>query len=83
MQHGVPRITAITAVALLGLSPTAVAHSHYEDATINMSQPNLTLTSSNVSATDIYFRNAEYSTLMMAHIVLMTIGWVFILPIGR
>lgn len=29
-----------------------------------------------------YFHDAEHSNLMVAHIVLMTLAWVFVLPIG-
>lgn len=29
-----------------------------------------------------YFRHPEYSYLILAHIALMTIAWVFVLPIG-
>lgn len=29
-----------------------------------------------------YFRHPEYSHLILAHIALMTIAWVFVLPIG-
>lgn len=29
-----------------------------------------------------YFRHPEYSYLMLTHIVLMTVGWVFVLPVG-
>lgn len=30
-----------------------------------------------------YFRHPEYSTLMVGHIVLMSIGWIFTLPLGK
>jgi len=41
-------------------------------------------TSSNATAAVpiSYFRHAGYSYLILAHIVLMAIGWVFVLPMG-
>lgn len=30
-----------------------------------------------------YFRHAEYSYLIVSHIVVMAVAWVFVLPVGK
>ena len=66
------RCAALAGAVLLTFSGLALAHDHGEDMAMNMSTP----------AADTYFQHGAYSELMSAHIVLMTIGWVFVLPIS-
>lgn len=77
------RFTALTGALLLGHISTVLAHGG-EDMSANaaLSQPELTL-SSNFTGPATHFQYGEQSTLMMAHIVLMTAGWVFVLPVGK
>ena len=42
-----------------------------------------TVVDSSVSVPQSYFAYHDFSSLLLAHIVLMTIGWLFILPISR
>jgi Domain of unknown function (DUF2427) len=87
MQPPSVRFVTFAGAALLGLASVAVAHSHDEDMNMDMgdpatSRPTITA-AANVAAPSTYFRYGEHSGLMMAHIFLMTIAWVFVLPIGR
>jgi len=74
---------------LLDLVSVALAHGHDEDSSMKMSTgTNL----SEVSRPHIYnttemgppsyFRHTECSRLMLLHIVLMSIAWIFVLPLG-
>ena len=72
-------------VAVLGLLPSVIAHGHDEDMDMSMVRPtmsNLTEVSP-VAVPMSYFRYSENSALLIAHISLMTISWVFVLPIGE
>jgi hypothetical protein len=74
----------LTVVALLGLLPLAVAHGHDEGMNKAMERPTIpTESDSAVADPTSYFRYGEHSSLMVGHIVLMTIGWVFVLPISE
>jgi len=81
-------------VVLLGLLPLAVAHGHDGDMAMDMNigkgepsivRPTIPSEPSNLANTEplSYFQYGEHSGLMFAHILLMTIGWVFVLPIGE
>lgn len=70
--------------ALLLLASGAVAHGHDED--MNMVTPSLPAVSSNSALPtepESYFQYGEHTGLLAAHILFMTIGWVFVLPIGK
>jgi len=76
-------ITSAGAVLLL-LASRAVAHGH--DEAMNMVTPSLpTVVSNSTLPTEpeSYFQYGEHTGLLAAHILLMTISWVFILPIGK
>lgn len=84
--------TLLTALSLLGLLPLAFSHgreSHGGDS-VGMfggafhvaSVSNNTMNSMESMQTS-YFSHPEFSGLMLAHIVSMTIAWFFILPIGE
>jgi hypothetical protein len=87
MQPPSPKFVTLAGAALLGLASVAVAHGHDEGMNMDMGKPTIArpvITSvANVTVPETYFRYGEHSGLMMVHIFLMTIAWVFILPIGR
>lgn len=87
MQPPSPRFVTFAGAVLLGLASIAVAHGHDEDMNMDMGDSSIarpTITSAaNVVAPSSYFRYGEHSGLMIAHIFLMVIAWVFVLPIGR
>jgi len=86
---------ALAGVVLLGLLPLAIAHGHDGDGDGEMamdmsmgeaSVPRPTIHSNltaEVPGPPSYFQYGEHSGLIVAHILLMTIGWVFVLPIGE
>jgi hypothetical protein len=79
----------LVGAVLLDLASVALAHGHDEDASMEMSSG---MNVSEVARPHIfnstemgppsYFRHPEYSGLMVAHIVLMSIAWIFVLPLG-
>jgi hypothetical protein len=80
---------AVAASALLlGSLPAVWAQHHHAESEMNMSPP-MTFHTSNMTsnhtsnAIPSYYSHEAYSGLMLAHIALMAIGWVFILPIGK
>ncbi len=87
MQSPSPKFVTLAGAVLLGLASVAVAHGHDENMNMDMGEPSIARPiisqAANVTAPESYFRYGEHSGLMMAHIFLMTIAWVFVLPIGR
>jgi len=86
MQPPSPNFVTFSSAVLLGLVSTAVAHGHDEDMNMNMgvssmAQPT-TASGANATVAETYFRHSEHSGLLAAHIFLMTVAWIFILPIG-
>jgi len=85
--------TAAAALLLLGLALTVSAHedgSHMGtavgvdmDMSLSESLSNITMSNSTIAAPINYFRHPEYSYMMLVHIILMTLSWVFVLPIGN
>ena len=86
-----PSYTVTSAcILLLGLLPFAIAHGHGHgdgDTAMEMGESsNSRPTIPPHAATDgpqSYFQYGDRSGLMLAHIVLMTLAWVFVLPIGE
>ena len=88
------RSILLTGFPLLGLLPLALVHGHDSHADDSMGMgmsggastiptvSNFTLNSMK-SLQPNYFSHAEFSGLMLAHIVVMIIAWFFILPIGK
>lgn len=79
------RYTALACVVLFTLARAALAHGHDDEITTSMGEPVLAQPSAIPSSSakpDTYFRYGERSALILAHIALMTIGWVFVLPIS-
>jgi hypothetical protein len=78
---------------LLGLALTVSAHedgSHMGtsagvdmDMSLSKSLSNITMSNSTIAVPINYFRHPEYSYMMLIHIILMTLSWVFVLPIGN
>ena len=74
---------------LLGFVSSAVAHGHDENQDMNIemggmpkSRPTMPPANGTMAEPASYFQLTEHTGLMFAHILLMTIGWVFVLPIG-
>lgn len=80
-------VATLAGVALLGLLPLAVAHGGHDedmDMDMNMNPPAVPAGSDSAGADPVtYFRYGGHSALMFAHILLMTVGWVFVLPVGE
>lgn len=82
--------SALAGAVLLGLVSVAVAHGHDEDMNMDMADSSIarptilsaTSTTTSVPVPDAYWNYGEHRSLLTAHIALMTIAWVFILPIG-
>ena len=90
MQKNLVNFTTIVGITLLSFLPKAIAHGH--DDTMNPNLDGAAHTSAaaslptSIGATeslDSYFQYGEHSGFMFAHIVLMTLGWVFLLPVGK
>jgi hypothetical protein len=86
------RRTLTTTILLFGLASLALAHGH-DDGEMLSSGGDSGLNEAAHTASFIdpdspdmgppnYFRHSEHSGLMLAHIVLMSVGWIFILPLG-
>jgi hypothetical protein len=82
---------ALAGALLLGLLlPLAAAHGHDEDASMamgmgmSMAEPAAPSPSATAEpAPPNYFTHPEHRGLMYAHIGLMTLAWVFVLPVGE
>lgn len=82
----------LTALAVVQGLPRVLAHGHDDS---NVMEPtsglgadlmNATSTSMNMKAPQppqSYFSEPNHSGVLLAHIVLMTIGWFFVLPVGE
>ncbi|KAF7876645.1 hypothetical protein EAF04_001730 [Stromatinia cepivora] len=85
-------LTLYSSLILLGLLPLIAAHGDDEpemDMGMQMSSVATTIATATDStvmnntevAESSYFQYPEHGGLMVAHIILMTIGWVFVLPL--
>jgi hypothetical protein len=90
MQPTSRKFVILAGVVLLGFTSSVVAHGHEEHEGMNMdmggtsnSSPVATATNGAMAEPASYFQLTEHTALMFAHILLMTIGWVFVLPIGE
>lgn len=90
MVHAVSLLVT-AAILLLGALPPSLAHDHGGhmenpvEVKASLSAPVLELNAMNssVALSQSYFTYPENSTLLGAHIVLMVIAWLFILPVGK
>ena len=90
-------LTKLTVLFLLGALPLALAHGHesHDGEMEGMGAPKMAhlassdsmsaaaMNSSSAAPQQSYFTYPNYGGLMLAHIVLMTIAWFFILPISE
>lgn len=89
MQPFLRRIATPAIVILLGFASIASAHGNDGDTRMEMSEPAAsrpvvaTISSTTVAGPQSYFQYGEHNSFLVAHILLMTIGWIFILPIGK
>lgn len=82
---------ASSAVLLLAALPLVTAHGDedvHREMTMDMGSAYINMTSTSVAATtpDVphnYFRYQGFAGWMYAHIVLMTIAWAVVLPVGK
>jgi hypothetical protein len=78
----------LASAVLLGLATAAVAHGHDENMNMDMGEASMarptlaTVVNGTNAAPESYFRYGEHAGLMAAHILLMTVAWIFVLPIG-
>lgn len=83
-KHGFLRL----AFLLLGVASLVFAHGHDEGERMEMSEGSMgqAEASNSSNPTDTgppsYFRHAEYSGLILAHVIIMSVGWIFVLPLG-
>jgi hypothetical protein len=83
-----PQLFGICLGALLfDLSSRAAAHGHDEAdmSTTSMGDYehlNHSISDAIAMAKPSYFRHPEHSALILAHIVLMSLAWVFVLPLS-
>lgn len=90
-------IASLTSTVLIAASCLVVAHGHDDegapDMEMGMQTASLTymLNASTtpvtplpaLSSPETYFMYPDYQGLMFTHILLMTVAWFFMLPIGR
>jgi len=86
MQPNPIFLKTLIGVSLLSFLPAAIAHGQDADMTMEMGQPSRPIisstTGSEVAEPLSYFQYTEHTGLMFAHILLMVVAWVFVLPIG-
>ncbi len=89
MKPSLRSCSILASALLLVLIPAALAHGHDGDGTMDMSvgmdQADVshpTISNSTEIGLPSYFRLSEYSGLILAHIVLMSAAWIFILPLS-
>jgi hypothetical protein len=87
MQRLSKSFATLAVVVLLGFASAASAHGHDGDMNMEMGEPSRPTIATTSDAPDAgpqsYFQYGEHSGLLMAHILLMILGWMFILPIGK
>lgn len=71
----------VSTAIILELLPVAVAHGH--DGEDNNVEMDMTAAESPADMGYSYFRHPDHVKLIVAHIALMSIGWIFVLPIGK
>jgi Domain of unknown function (DUF2427) len=83
--------TILVGSLLLELASRVLAYSHDGDERMGMDnssdqidvlRPTIMLLNSTNVGIQSYFRHSEHSALILAHIVIMSIGWIFVLPLG-
>jgi hypothetical protein len=72
-------LRVIASAAVLGLVPTVLAHG--DDMKIEQGEADKPRPADEYPPT--YFAHPEHRTAVYAHVGLMVLGWVFVLPIGK
>lgn len=72
-------LSLLATAAILGALPAVLAHGDDEGEGMPAPQEDQKLD----SYPPTYFSHPEHQGVMYAHIVLMVLGWVFVLPIGE
>jgi hypothetical protein len=87
MQRLSKSVATLAVVALLGFASITDAHGDDGDMNMEMGEPSRPTIATTSGALDAgpqsYFQYGEHSGLLVAHILLMILGWMFILPIGK
>ena len=80
----------ITAAALLQLASSVIAHEHEEHASNGMDGMKMGGAHHPAGNDEVdkyalpnYFSLDKHANMMLAHIVLMVLAWVFVLPTGK
>ena len=81
MRSSGGRLT-FTSALLFGATSIVSAHGLDEGKIMDMGNASATMASQDAES-PTYFHHAEHAGLMTAHIILMTIAWGFILPVGE
>ena len=88
-------ILLITALSLLEAFPRAFAHGHDDQggeamgmgatmaAAVSHAMPSATVNASVSATPESYFTYPALGGLMLGHIIIMTVAWFFMLPIGE
>ena len=69
----------VAGAAVLGLLPTALAHG--DDMNMEKDEADKPRPADEYPPT--YFAHPEHQTVIYAHILLMVLAWVFVLPVGE
>jgi hypothetical protein len=82
-----PAATLLTSVAVLGLVPAARGHGDDMDMGIGVDTAALNMTAEEPWQEQYYpptyFANEDQKAAIYAHIALMVVAWVFVLPTGK
>lgn len=90
-----PKITrvALAATFTLFLASLATALPHGDDESMDMEmdmnagtatpQPTTTVMQNHTNGPMSYFAYSKHSSTIIAHIILMVLGWCFVLPVGK
>lgn len=72
----------ISAVLLFALACTAAAHGHDVSPAMNMAEDARPAINTTNMEPESYSQLRDHTGILFTHIALMTVAWVFILPIG-
>lgn len=91
MQPPSRTCVTLTGFVLLGFISSVVAHAHDEHEDMKMDMGGMsdsrlaitTVVNGTIAGPASYFQLQEHTGLVFTHILLMTLGWVFVLPISE
>jgi hypothetical protein len=76
-------VAVLASAAVLGLIPAALAHGDDEAMNMNMNMTEAAVPLAEDQYALTYFAHPDHSGTLLAHIVLMSAAWVFVLPVGK